>query len=114
VPEKRPVVGSFGILRWRRVRVSVSKHVGQGSRPSPSVPAERCDGLTGALRAVRHTAGSHGPPQHGATGERRCLCLWLWLAYTGLRLQGFSSCRCAKHVATSCSAGGKIRRGSAR
>lgn len=53
--------------------MSVSKHVGQGSRPSPSVPAERCDGLTGALRAVRHTAGSHGPPQHGATGERRCL-----------------------------------------
>lgn len=33
----------------------------------------RRSGVTGALRAVRHTAGSHGAPQHGATGERRCL-----------------------------------------
>lgn len=51
--------------------VSVSKHVGQGSRPGPSLPAERCDGC--ATRRAAHCRLSHGAPQHGATGERRCL-----------------------------------------
>lgn len=80
----RPVVGSFGNLRWRRGRdVSLGARGPAGvPGPGPSVPAGRSGATTGALRAVRHTAGSRGARtvvrQTGdARAERSTVPLWL-------------------------------------
>jgi hypothetical protein len=95
-------VGSLEFSGGGGPGMSALEHVGRGSLDQ--VLPFRRSGATGALRAVRHTAGSHGAP-HGATGdaraERSCLCVARLAYHTKLLATAARLVRCAKHVATS-------------
>lgn len=89
VPPCRPVVGSFGTLRWRR-----APDVSRQARGPGLSPFRR---RAGAPRAVRHTAGrgSHGPRPARTAPHRR------GEAHPRVRRKKACAVR-VTHVATSC------------